>query len=117
MPSVDTFEIADDRLHGAHSEVVGHAAAVAPGMGLYLTDIPRAVLEYGQLLSVLPLRRMLPVGDGHPVLVLPGLLAGDGTTWTLRRLLTRQGYQTHGWGLGVNVGPTPKVLEGMWARL
>ena len=38
-------------------------------------------IEYGQLLSVLPLQRLLPVGDGHPVLVLPGLLAGDGSTW------------------------------------
>lgn len=117
MPLADASEIADDRRDGVHSDVGGHSAGAAPGLGLYLTDIPRAVLEYGQLLSVLPLRRRLPVGDGHPVLVLPGLLAGDATTWTLRRLLTRLGYQAHGWGLGLNVGPTPKVLAGMSARL
>src|ERR1700712_5868478 len=115
MRLADTSEIADDRVDGAHG--VGPSAGVAPGMGLYLTDIPRAVLEYGQLLSVLPLRCTLPIGDGHPVLVLPGLLAGDGTTWTLRRLLTRLGYQAHGWGLGRNIGPTPSVLQGMSARL
>ena len=56
---------------------------------------------------------MLPVGDGHPVLVLPGLLAGDGTTWILRRILRRLGYQAHGWGLGVNIGPTAKAVDGM----
>lgn len=93
---------------------VAHAAAgTAPAVGLWLTDIPRAVVEYGQLITALPLRRKLPAGDGHPVLVLPGLLAGDGTTWTLRRLLGRLGYQAHGWGLGVNIGPTPKVVAGM----
>lgn len=94
-----------------------HTAAVAPGVGLWLTDIPRAVIEYGQLVAALPLRRALPSGDGHPVLVLPGLLAGDGTTWTLRRLLTRLGYQAHGWGLGVNIGPTTKAVAGMSALL
>jgi pimeloyl-ACP methyl ester carboxylesterase len=114
MPIANASDVADDP--GVHSDLGGHSAG-APGIGLYLTDIPRAVIEYGQLLSVLPLRCTLPVGDGHPVLVLPGLLAGDGTTWTLRRLLTRLGYRAHGWGLGVNVGPTPKVLEGMSARL
>ncbi|KZS55459.1 esterase/lipase family protein [Mycobacterium ostraviense] len=89
----------------------------APPLALYLTDIPRAVAEYGQLVSVLPLRRMLPVGDGHPVLVLPGLLAGDGSTWTLRRLLRRLGYRAHGWGLGRNIGPTPEAVRGMELRL
>ncbi|VBA41479.1 esterase/lipase family protein [Mycobacterium attenuatum] len=89
----------------------------APPLALYLTDIPRAVAEYGQLVSVLPLRRMLPVGDGHPVLVLPGLLAGDRSTWTLRRLLRRVGYRAHGWGLGRNIGPTPEAVRGMEARL
>jgi pimeloyl-ACP methyl ester carboxylesterase len=85
----------------------------APPWLLYLTDIPRAGVEYGQLLGLLPLQRMLPAGDGHPVLVLPGLLAGDGTTWILRRILRRLGYQAHGWGLGVNIGPTAKVVDGM----
>ncbi|MHA7648278.1 esterase/lipase family protein [Mycobacterium sp. ML4] len=90
---------------------------MAPGLGLWLTDIPRAVVEYGQLITALPLRRKLPTGDGHPVLVLPGLLAGDATTWTLRRLLSRLGYRAHGWGLGINIGPTTKAVAGMSALL
>ena len=87
--------------------------ADAPALFLYLTDIPRAGVEYGQLLSVLPLQRVLPTGDGHPVLVLPGLLAGDGSTWILRRILRRLGYRAYGWGLGRNIGPTPHAVDGM----
>jgi pimeloyl-ACP methyl ester carboxylesterase len=84
-----------------------------PALPLYLSDIPRAGVEYGQLLTVLPLQRFLPVGDGHPVLVLPGLMAGDGSTWILRRILRRLGYRAHGWGLGRNIGPTAKAVTGM----
>lgn len=103
--------------YGASRGSTDRAAGVAPGLALWLTDVPRAVVEYGQLVAMLPLWRKLPVGDGHPVLVLPGLLAGDASTWTLRRVLSRLGYRTHGWGLGVNIGPTPKVVAGMAARL
>ena len=104
MPLADTAEAVDRR-------------GAAPALALYLTDIPRAVAEYGQLVSALPLQRALPVGDGHPVLVLPGLLAGDGSTWALRRLLRRLGYRAHGWRLGRNIGPTAKAVRGMAERL
>ncbi|OSC40088.1 esterase/lipase family protein [Mycobacterium decipiens] len=98
------------------AEIVDGPAA-PPTLGLYLSDIPRAVAEYGQLVALLPLQRALPVGDGHPVLVLPGLLAPDGSTWTLRRLLRRLGYRAHGWKLGWNIGPTAKAVAGMADRL
>ncbi|OBA77970.1 alpha/beta hydrolase [Mycobacterium sp. 1164966.3] len=88
-----------------------------PSLGLYLSDVPRAMAEYGALMTALPLHRALPAGDGHPVLVLPGFLAADGSTWTLRRILRRLGYRTHGWGLGRNVGPTPKAVAGISDRL
>jgi pimeloyl-ACP methyl ester carboxylesterase len=88
-----------------------------PSLGLYLSDVPRAMAEYGALMTALPLRRALPTGDAHPVLVLPGLLAADGSTWTLRRILRRLGYRTHGWGLGRNIGPTAKAVAGMAGRL
>jgi hypothetical protein len=96
---------------------VAEAVDRVPSLALYLSDIPRAVVEYGVLVGTLPLHRTLPVGDGHPVLVLPGLLAADGSTWTLRRILRRLGYRAHGWGLGRNIGPTAKAVAGMAARL
>lgn len=58
-----------------------------------------------------------PRGDGHPVLVLPGLMAGDTTTLALRRFLRGRGWHAHRWHLGVNVGPTEVVTEGLEPRL
>jgi len=38
----------------------------------------------------------LPRGDGHSVLVLPGLLADDISTHALRTALRKLGYDVHG---------------------
>ena len=54
----------------------------------------------------------LPRGDGHSVLVLPGLLADDVSTRALRTVLRRLGYDVHGWGLGRNIGPTAACVNG-----
>jgi pimeloyl-ACP methyl ester carboxylesterase len=89
----------------------------APPLSLSLTDPGRAAVEFGLMLGTRPLRRTLPVGDGHPVLVLPGLLAGDGSTRPLRGILRDLGYQVHGWRLGRNIGPTAKAVAGMADRL
>jgi pimeloyl-ACP methyl ester carboxylesterase len=77
----------------------------------------RAGLEYGAMLASYPALRMAPHGDGHPVLVLPGFTAGDRTTRPLRAYLSELGYTTYGWGLGVNLGPTERVLEQLPERL
>jgi pimeloyl-ACP methyl ester carboxylesterase len=90
---------------------------IAPPVGLYVSDPARAVAEFGLLLAALPLQRALPVGDGHPVLVLPGLLAADDSTWPLRRILRGLGYRVHGWRLGRNIGPTAAAVTGMQDRL
>jgi pimeloyl-ACP methyl ester carboxylesterase len=93
------------------------AGASAPPPWLYVTDPARAAAEYGMLMAALPLRQLLPVGDGHPVLVLPGLLADDFSTWTLRRILRDLGYRVHGWRLGRNLGPTAAAVTGLQNRL
>jgi len=54
-----------------------------------------------------------PRGDGHPVIVLPSFLRGDGHTAPLRRFLAGCGYAVEGWGLGPNLGPTAAVLDGI----
>jgi pimeloyl-ACP methyl ester carboxylesterase len=95
----------------------GTTGAGAPPSRLFVTDAARAVAEFGLLVAALPLRRLLPVGDGHPVLVLPGLLADDGSTWTLRRILRDLGYRVHGWRLGRNFGPTAATVTGLQNRL
>jgi hypothetical protein len=47
----------------------------------------------------------------------PGLLAGDDSTWPLRRILRGLGYRVHGWRLGRNLGPTTAAADGMQDRL
>jgi pimeloyl-ACP methyl ester carboxylesterase len=91
--------------------------ASAPPSWLFVTDPARAAAEYAWLIAALPLRQLLPVGDGHPVLVLPGLLADDGSTGTLRRILRDLGYPVHGWRLGRNFGPTAATVTGLQDRL
>jgi pimeloyl-ACP methyl ester carboxylesterase len=71
----------------------------------------RAPLEFGATLAAWPLLRNSPRGDGHAVIVFPGLGAGDLSTMTLRNFLSSQGYDTYGWDLGLNFGPRKGVLE------
>jgi len=59
----------------------------------------------------MPWLKRLPPGDGHPVIVFPGLGAADMTTAPLRGLLEALGYSTYPWSLGFNFGPREGVLE------
>jgi hypothetical protein len=77
----------------------------------------RAPLELGASLLSAPLLRRAPHGDGHPVLVFPGLVAGDLTTVVLRNFLSAQGYAACAWEQGINFGPRPGVIERCLARL
>jgi pimeloyl-ACP methyl ester carboxylesterase len=77
----------------------------------------RALFELQSFFAVYPLLRLAPRGDGHPVLVLPGLAASDDSTRPLRAFLRAQGYHAHGWKLGPNHGPRPGAEEKMQARL
>lgn len=46
----------------------------------------------------------LPKGDGHPVMVLPGFMAGDFSTIFIRYFLNQWGYAAKPWNLGLNLG-------------
>src|SRR4051812_36289158 len=73
--------------------------------------------DFGLYLAARPLLPRLPQGDGHPVLVIPGLLADDTSTRILRTTLRRLGYRVHGWRLGRNIGPTEACVNGMRDRI
>src|SRR6201996_5851041 len=81
------------------------------------------VLEWRTGLEYLAARRGVrriddwPHGDGHPVLVLPGFMAGPLSTQFLRNLLRRLGYRVYDWGLGYNVGYRASMKETLPARL
>jgi len=87
-----------------------------PRRGLLLLE-GRALLELAALLPAYPFLRRAARGDGHPVLVFPGLMASDFSTRALRRFLRDLGYAVHGWKLGRNVGPSPEVVRGLVERL
>ncbi len=84
---------------------------------LYTVLESRSALEYTAWRASGRLLEKLPSGDGHPVLVLPGFTAADGSTLQLRALLRRLGYRTYGWKLGNNLGPTPQIVRGLQKRL
>src|SRR5207248_8496922 len=64
----------------------------------------RALSELGAFVGALPLLSLAPRGDGHPVLVLPGLVASDVSTRPLRAFLKTRGYAVSGWRQGRNLG-------------
>lgn len=82
----------------------------APGVFLLAMEW-RAPLEWGAALAAWPMLRMAPAGDGHAVIVFPGLAAGDLSTVLLRNFLKAQGYDTYGWDLGLNFGPREGVVR------
>lgn len=59
----------------------------------------------------------LPRGDGHVVLVVPAFLTADFLTKPLCRFLISCGYRPISWGLGVNWGPTDRIMQDLRARL
>jgi hypothetical protein len=73
----------------------------------------RAIHEFGAFLGALPLLSLAPRGDGHPVLVLPGLVASDVSTRPLRSFLKGRGYAVSGWRQGRNLGLRHGVQQGM----
>lgn len=78
---------------------------------LAATEPARALASAGAFAAGFPLLRLAPRGEPHPVLVLPGLMASDVSTGTLRRWLRGLGYPVVGWELGRNRGPTQEVVD------
>src|SRR5215213_5696124 len=87
-----------------------------PTFGRMLLE-SRAVLELGAFAATAPALQLAPRGDGHPVLVLPGLAASDESTRPLRWFLRTRGYHTHGWRLGRNTGPSARIRTGLGDRV
>lgn len=75
----------------------------APPLSLLAMEPLRALLDHfaARVGAV-----ALPLGDGHPVVVYPGLGAGAMTTAHLRRFLGKSGFAAHDWEGGINTGPS-----------
>jgi hypothetical protein len=83
----------------------------APSPWLMMLEA-RALYEAGASLAAWPWLRSAPDGDGHPVLVFPGLAANDVSTIPLRNFLSERGYEAFPWNYGFNFGPRTGVLNG-----
>jgi pimeloyl-ACP methyl ester carboxylesterase len=79
-----------------------------------LTDLFRLQLDMlgargelaAGLLSKWLLDKNTPPGSGNqPVITMPGFMASDATLSRLNAYLNRNGFDSHGWGLGRNLGP------------
>ena len=88
----------------------------APSAWLLALEL-RAPWEFGAVIASWFTLRRAPTGDGHPVIVFPGLSASDTSTVPLRGYLERLGYRASGWNQGFNFGPRAGVLKGARRQL
>src|SRR6202050_3008699 len=100
---------------GGRGAGAGDAArhTAGPAAGLLLTEPIRGLADLAAHALAAPWLATAPRGDGHGVLVWPGLLASDGSTTVLRQFLRWLGYDARGWDLSRNRGPTNAVLAGL----
>jgi pimeloyl-ACP methyl ester carboxylesterase len=87
----------------------------APSWGLFARELASAVH---------PRRFMAPeagatadLGQGRPVLVIPGFLASDTSTRPLRLGLRQSGFRAHGWKQGRNFGLGADIFDIIDARV
>ncbi|MDQ6649314.1 MAG: alpha/beta hydrolase [Actinomycetota bacterium] len=59
----------------------------------------------------------VPRGDGSPVLLIPGFLAGDGSLSVMANWLRRLGYEPHGADIVLNVDCSDRTLDRLERRL
>ncbi len=73
----------------------------APSLALLFAEPFRAMLDaLGSHVTARP----ESIGDGHPVIVYPGLGAGSRNTTQLRTFLRHSGFEANDWGGGINIG-------------
>lgn len=78
-----------------------------PALSLLATEPWRAAKE---LVSLALMRgNVTPIGDGHPVIIYPGLAADGRSVAPLRKHCRSLGYVAMDWGLGYNTGPQGDV--------
>jgi hypothetical protein len=88
-----------------------------PNRVLWLAEAIRAPRELAAFWATFPVLALGPRGDGHPVLVLPGLLADDESTAPLRAIIAARGLRAVPWEMGPNVGPSAQILTAVPGRI
>lgn len=83
------------------------APATAPSLGLMSLELLRATFEYASMR--LGPKSNPPQGDGHPVVIFPGLGTDGRSVAPLRQFCEEAGYAAFEWGRGFNKGPEGDV--------
>jgi len=104
MPAAQPFS--------APPPLAADTASAKPPSPLLLLLEGRALWELGASIAASPFMGHAPKGDGHPVLVFPGLSANDVSTIPMRNFLRDRGYEAYPWNYGFNFGPRSGVLRG-----
>ena len=81
-------------------------------------SLRRLLGELGSLpRSALPLRNLPPAAKPRPVMLLPGFGAHPLRMRKMLRALSQAGHRAHGWGLGMNLGPTAENFAFLTERV
>lgn len=95
----------------------GPAAAAERWWGNHLGEL-RWQLELARLLADSVFRGVgVPHGDGAPVMLIPGLLAGDSSLAVMRGWLRRVGYGAHSSGIVANVDCADRAVNALERRI
>jgi alpha-beta hydrolase superfamily lysophospholipase len=81
--------------------------STTPALTLLGIEPLRAALEYASMRFMD--KAALPPGDGHPVVIFPGLAADQNSLGPLKDFCEQLGYATCDWGRGFNTGPQGDV--------
>lgn len=76
----------------------------------------RALAELGFFVMCRPFFPLLPRGDGHAVLIVPGFVQDELAIAPLQKTLQRLGYQAHTWEQGRNLGLSKGALASLRAQ-
>ena len=92
-----------------------------PSKLLFSLESVRGLYEYGLGWALSsPMKTIVPAGDKHPVMVIPGLGTSDESTHFLRKFVESIGYSSYSWGMGRNLGPRQglyKMLADIYERM
>jgi pimeloyl-ACP methyl ester carboxylesterase len=75
-----------------------------PSLFLHFTEVIRAAYEWMKGLIFLSTIATQKIEKKQTILVVPGLLSTDLSTFVLRRYLQKLGYKVSGWEMGRNLG-------------
>src|SRR5438552_416573 len=112
-PTNLTYCLSNEYVKAAKAGQVERRVDNLPSHAVRLWD-PLAIREFSALLRDPVFRgRGVPPGDGRPVLLVPGFLAGDWTPRIMGGGLRRIGYRTYLSGILLNIQHSERLLSGL----